>query len=102
MRISDWSSDVCSSDLVPWVAQAATVEGRERLRDSAQANRAREDFNRSVQALGAAAAASPFPDLLEETRAFSTQALGSLQAQPSAAVLDRCRARRQSLQIGRA
>src|SRR3546814_15558319 len=78
------STTLCRS-FVPWVAQAATVEGRERLRDSAQANRAREDFNRSVQALGAAAAASPFPDLLEETRAFSTQALGSLQAQPAAA-----------------
>src|SRR3546814_16206807 len=71
------------------------------MRDSAQANRAREDFNRSVQALGAAAAASPFHDLLAETRAFSTQALGSLQAQPAAAMLDRCRAPRSSLRDAR-
>src|SRR3546814_7556360 len=38
---------------------------------------------------------------LEETRAFSTQALGSLQAQPAAAVLDRCRAQRESLRDAR-
>src|SRR3546814_15181647 len=71
------------------------------MRDSAQANRAREDFNRSVQALGAAAAASPFPDLLEETRAFSTPTLGSLQAQPAAAVLARFPAQRESLRDAR-
>ncbi len=87
--------------IVPWVAQAASEQGRERLRGSAQANQARGDFNRSMQALGAAAAESPFPDLLEETRAFSAQALGSLQAQPAAVVLDHCRAHRESLRDAR-
>src|SRR3546814_5023879 len=28
MRISDWSSDVCSSDLVPWPGDLVCAEGR--------------------------------------------------------------------------
>src|SRR3546814_14287392 len=32
MRISDWSSDVCSSDLDPLVARVGTPTGRELLR----------------------------------------------------------------------
>src|SRR3546814_12784439 len=41
MRISDWSSDVCSSDLKP--ADAATLESAQ-VRDLLRARRLRDDF----------------------------------------------------------
>jgi ubiquinone/menaquinone biosynthesis C-methylase UbiE len=106
LRLADWllrpSGFVDGLEaVVPWIAQAASADGRERLRGNPDANRARDDFNRGMQALGTVAAASPFPDLLEEARAFSAQALRALQAQPASAILDRCREYRESLRDAR-
>jgi SAM-dependent methyltransferase len=102
LRLTDWLlRDQGFLDqlvaIVPWVAQAASAEGRERLRADAAANRARDDFNHAMQALASEAAASPFPDLLEEARAFSAQALGALRSAPPADVLSHCRAHREAL-----
>src|SRR3546814_2010866 len=41
MRISDWSSDVCSSDLVARINADANVERQLRLAEAARANLAR-------------------------------------------------------------
>src|SRR3546814_2473146 len=35
MRISDWSSDVCSSDLQPWDVRLSRAEGEPTLREQA-------------------------------------------------------------------
>src|SRR3546814_19411570 len=69
--------------IAPWIRQATTAEGREALRDDTSAHRARDAFNRGMQSLAAEAAASPFPDLLEEARSFSAQALASLKDRPT-------------------
>ena len=84
--------------IVPYIAQAASEAGRAGLRNNTAANAARDDFNRAMQALGAEAAASPFPDLLQEARTFSTQCLASLQNVDSmATTLQSCHDYRQSL-----
>jgi SAM-dependent methyltransferase len=102
LRLTDWLLQAAGfldrlDAIVPWVAQAASAEGRERLRVDPAANRAREDFNHAMLALTGAAAASPFPDLLEEARAFSAQALAALQGAPAVVILSRCRDYRESL-----
>ena len=83
--------------IVPWLAQATSSEGRERLRNDPAANRARDDYNHAMQAVARDAAASPFPDLLEEARAFSAQALGALQRVSATETLSRCRDYRAAL-----
>jgi SAM-dependent methyltransferase len=102
LRLADWLRHAGGfldslEAIVPWVAQAASAQGRERLRADPSANRAREDFNRAMQALTTTAAASPFPDLLEEARAFSAQSLNALQGESAAAILSRCRDYRSAL-----
>src|SRR3546814_8560060 len=71
MRISDWSSDVCSSDLVlalhtdtprPHVHLTVQAEGLDRNRFNprpVQLNRFRERFARELRARGVAAEATP-------------------------------------------
>src|SRR3546814_12381818 len=49
MRISDWSSDVCSSDLVPPNDGRAGAGGRERRRRRADAHRARGEEPRRAR-----------------------------------------------------
>jgi SAM-dependent methyltransferase len=105
-RLTDWLLQAAGfldrlDAIIPWVAQAASAEGRERLRVDPAANRAREDFNHAMQALAGEAAASPFPDLLEEARAFSAQALGALQGASAADILSHCRDYRESLRDAR-
>ena len=106
LRLTDWLLQAAGfldrlDAIVPWVAQASSAEGRERLRVDPAANRAREEFNHAMQALAGEAAASPFPDLLEEARAFSAQALGALQGASAADILSRCRDYRESLRDAR-
>lgn len=107
LRLADWLLQEggfldCLEAIIPRVAQAASAEGRERLRADPSANRAREDFNRAMQALATTAAASPFPDLLEEVRAFSAQALNALQGESASSdILSRCHEYRESLQDAR-
>ena len=106
LRLADWLlRDQGFLDrldaIVPWIAQAGSPEGREQLRADAAANRARDDFNHAMQALSGEAAASPFPDLLEEARAFSAQALGALRGAPPAQVLSHCRDYREALRDAR-
>jgi len=106
LRLTDWLLQPsglldCLEAIIPWIAQAASADGREKLQRNVEANRTRDEFNRGMQALGAAAAESPFPDLLEEARAFSAQALRALQSQPAAAILDSCRDYRESLRDAR-
>src|SRR3546814_4817754 len=50
-----------------------------------------------MQSLAAEAAASPFPDLLEEARSFSAQALASLKDRPTEDVLALVRSYRDNL-----
>src|SRR3546814_17569972 len=50
-----------------------------------------------MQSLAAEAAASPFPDLLEEARSFSAQALASLKDRPTEDVLALARSYRDNL-----
>src|SRR3546814_4292672 len=38
MRISDWSSDVCSSDLQPWLVAALAAQGRHHCLQSGKAD----------------------------------------------------------------
>src|SRR5690606_28096091 len=92
LRLSDWLlrpggflDDL--EAIVPWIGQAATAEGRAALRDNAAAHHARDAFNRAMQALAVEAAASPYPDLLEEARSFSARALASLKEHPAGEVL---------------
>lgn len=106
LRLTDWLLQADGfldrlAAIVPWVARATSAEGRERLRVDPSANRARAGFNHAMQALATAAAASPFPDLLEDARAFSAQALNSLQVEPAATVSARCRDYRDSLRDAR-
>src|SRR3546814_851442 len=44
MRISDWSSDVCSSDLVPWLGCGRTMECRGRGRLGSKRRHVRSRF----------------------------------------------------------
>ncbi|HEY9540752.1 MAG TPA: hypothetical protein VIR05_03840, partial [Luteimonas sp.] len=102
LRLADWLLRPAGflddlEAIAPWIRQATTAEGREALRDDTSAHRARDAFNRGMQSLAAEAAASPFPDLLEEARSFSAQALASLKDRPTEDVLALVRSYRDNL-----
>ena len=107
LRLGDWLLQPSGpldrfEAIVPLLAQAATAEGRARLAGDAAANATRDAFNQAMQALGREAAASPFPDLLHEARAFVANALDGLgRNHDQQAVLLACRDYREALRDAR-
>ncbi|MFC3716871.1 class I SAM-dependent methyltransferase [Luteimonas soli] len=102
LRLADWllRPTAFLDDLeaiAPWIRQATTAEGRASLQGNADAHRARDAFNHGMQSLTAEAAASAFPDLLEEARSFAAQALASLKDRPTEDVLAQVRTYRDNL-----
>jgi ubiquinone/menaquinone biosynthesis C-methylase UbiE len=102
LRLADWLLRPAGfldhlETIVPWIRQATTAEGRASLQGNADAHRARDAFNHGMQSLAAEAAASPFPDLLEEARSFSAQALASLKDRHTEDVLALVRSYRDNL-----
>jgi len=102
LRLADWLLRPAGfldglEAIAPWIRQATTAEGREALHGNADAHHARDAFNRGMQSLAAEAAASPFPDLLEEARNFAAQALASLKDRPTNEVLALVRGYRDNL-----
>lgn len=64
-----------TSDLIPWMAMSSTPEGIARLRNSPEANQAREAFNEAMGALAARANETAFGDLLVEAHDMCQQAV---------------------------
>lgn len=102
LRLADWLLQPAGfmddlETIAPWIRQATTADGRAALQGNAGAHRAREAFNHGMRSLAAEAAASPFPDLLEEASSFSAQALASLKDRPTQDVLALVRSYRDNL-----
>lgn len=88
--------------MLPYLAQASSVAGRERLRNNATANAIRDEFNGAMQTASVESNASPFPDLLLEARTFVAQGLEALGGGASMdGLLESCHQYRQSLRDAR-